>query len=56
MKKDKFEKVEIRKEKHKSIVICPNCGYSFRKLDPKKRGKNNFCPMCRYKFTRPDLR
>ena len=32
------------------ILICPACGYSFKKPDLIPKKKRFICPMCRYIF------
>ncbi|MHA1510029.1 MAG: hypothetical protein ACTSO6_15175 [Promethearchaeota archaeon] len=36
------------------IIICPACGYSFKKPDMGAKKKRLTCPMCRYIFKNPD--
>ena len=57
LKDDQFGKINIRKVKDHFILTCPVCGYSFRpEMDPKhKRNNWNRCPMCGYKWNRPEM-
>ncbi len=32
------------------IIVCPACGYSFKKPDIAAKKKRLKCPMCRYIF------
>lgn len=36
------------------IIICPACGYSFKKPEITAKKKTLTCPMCRYVFKNPN--
>jgi DNA-directed RNA polymerase subunit RPC12/RpoP len=42
-------------EKDNLVIVCPACGYSFKKFDKNEFTNKIKCPMCGYEFSKPKI-